>query len=709
MNLFAIAGLSCSIATIIIAVLTYFFGKAKIHRILLFFNLMVALWGGGLYIVGIANTEQTALLGWKVAHLGGLFIGVLFYHMVKVFCGIHGNKLLYFAYIQAIFFNVLNLGTKSLINKTRFVFGLYYNDVTPFLIVGIIIYVFFVILSYYELLKFHRRTSGYKRIQTKYIMYGFMFGFLGGTSTFLPEFRIDLFYPAGNFGITLYCLIVSYAVLRHRLMDINLVIKRTMVYSLAAGILTSFFVVFVLLMTTFVTNIIGINSFAITVIAALIIAILFHPLRIQIQKLVDKVFYKKTYDYFSTVQKVSHELSSMFDTKKIFSFVGDILFTTLGLKKVFVLSAVTGGDFEVVYQKSNPDIGGIEQLKRDSEIPGGNNNNNKLRLERTSRVLTLLKEPNDIIVKDELPGIVEIIGQEIIDDFSNNLKPFHGEVLIPVFVDNKLTVLIILGEKLSGDFFTNEDINLLNTISNQTAIALKNASLYHDKLSSEKFASMGLMSATFAHEVRNPLTSIKTFIQLMPEKYNDLEFREIFSKVVVGDVERIDGLIRELLSYSSGKIVTFKDKLELVSLIDETANYLNIKLDLERKNISVEKIYKSVKINIEGDPRKLKQAFINIITNGCQAIGEYGILRITITSNDHKVDITISDTGSGISEEDMERIFNPFYTNKPLGLGLGLAITKKIIEEHKGLITVDSEISKGTTFTVSLPLQNQNN
>ena len=106
-----------------------------------------------------------------------------------------------------------------------------------------------------------------------------------------------------------------------------------------------------------------------------------------------------------------------------------------------------------------------------------------------------------------------------------------------------------------------------------------------------------------------------------------------------------------------------------------------------------------------GDSEELKQAFINIITNGCQAMGENGVLKVNITPNGREVDIAISDTGKGISQEEISRLFDPFYTTKPMGMGLGLAISKKIIEDHGGRIMVESEISKGTTFTVSLLMQ----
>jgi signal transduction histidine kinase len=141
------------------------------------------------------------------------------------------------------------------------------------------------------------------------------------------------------------------------------------------------------------------------------------------------------------------------------------------------------------------------------------------------------------LIQDELPNYEENLGQETVDRIKKDLEFFHGEAVVPVFIDDKLKLLIILGGKISGDIFTNEDINLLNTISVQTAIAVKNARLYQEKINSERLASIGMMSATFAHEVRNPLTSLKTFAQLMPEKYNDVEFRDTFSRIVVGNIK----------------------------------------------------------------------------------------------------------------------------------------------------------------------------
>ena len=707
MNLFSISGLSLGLTCMLLALIIARYGKTKLHRIWFFFNSSVAIWGFGCFIVGQASTESTALFGWRFAHVGGIFVAIFFYHMSCIFCDLKRRKSVLAVYLIGLFFVGFNVMTVQFIGRTRYIFDIYYNDATRLYSIILGFWLALVILSFSELLRFLPKTKGVKRIQTLYIIVGFLIGFLGGMSTFLPEFRIDFFYPFGNFTIPIYCIISTYAILRHRLMDISLVIRKGMVYSASAGILASLFVVIILTMTRYFSDITGITSFTMTIFAALTIAVLFNPLKNRIQLFYDKTFYKRTYDYFATIQKVSQELTSMFDIKKIFSFVGDILFSTLGLSNVYLLSADYGANYRMVHHmsykgekkdgKTHNEKGMFEREGDTKHVP---------RFDINPDFINILKHSDDVVIKDELPGVVEIFGKEIIESIEKTMESFNGEVIVPVFVDKKLSALMFLGEKLSGDMFTKEDINLLVTVSNQTAVALKNAKLYAEKLGADRFASMGLMSATFAHEIRNPLTSIKTFAQLIPEKYKDEEFREVFSKVVIDDIERINRLIKDLLSFSDEKSLTFKENFDVISLIDGILNHLKTKLNLEDRKIYVEKIYKSVKIILSGDSKKLKQAFINIITNACQAIGESGTLKITITPNGKYVDIMINDTGSGISREDIEKIFDPFYTTSPMGMGLGLAISKKIIEDHGGMITVNSEIEQGSTFTVSLPAQN---
>jgi signal transduction histidine kinase len=395
---------------------------------------------------------------------------------------------------------------------------------------------------------------------------------------------------------------------------------------------------------------------------------------------------------------VSQNLASIFDIKEIYIFVGDSILSTLKLNNICIMSAVPGGGYEVVYRNGKS---GESSIMDENGIE-------KIRVGRHSDIVTLLRSSDDIIIRNELSRAKGIIGEEAIDNLKNELASLQCEMTVPVFVDDELAFLICLGGKSSGDKFTGKDINLLNTISDLMASAVKNARMYKDKIHAERLASIGIMSATFAHEIRNPLTSMKTFAQLIQEKYNDAEFRDKFSKIVLYDIERINGLIEDLLDFSEEKKSPGINNFDVTVLLDETVNYVKNKFEIENKIINIEKQYDNYGFNLYGNSKKLKHAFVNIINNGCQAMNGGGVLKVAVNSNDTNVDIAITDSGEGISPEDIEKIFDPFVTTKKMGMGIGLAISKKIIEDHGGKIKVKSELSMGTTFTISLPAEQAN-
>ncbi len=428
----------------------------------------------------------------------------------------------------------------------------------------------------------------------------------------------------------------------------------------------------------------------------------FSPIKKKIRGFAYSLFHQNSYDYYAAIQDASRGLAALFDFKEIYDFIGEMIFSTLNLKNIYLLSAVSGGGYKIVYKNLRRDEYGRPLTM--SVI-----NEEKLKINRQSDIAGFFRTSDDIIIKNRPLTAGRGLGQEVVDRIKNKVESLNSEVMIPVFVDRKLMLLLVLGEKLSGGIFTDEDINLLNTISHQTAIALKNARLYRDRVYTEKLALIGMMSATFAHEIRNPLTSLKTFAQLMPEKYNDAEFRDKFSRIVVGEIERIDGLIEDLLDFSSDGKSPGNKHFDISELLDESVDYVKRRLEFEKKSILVEKKYTEYGIDLPGDPEKLKHVFINIINNGCQAMDGEGIVTIGLHLNKSHVDIAIADTGRGITVENIDSVFDPFVTTKNMGMGLGLAISKKIIEDHGGKIKVKSRLSKGTTFTVSLPVNNNGN
>ncbi len=700
LNLFSISGLLLALISFVLVFIILKYGKKRLHRVWALFNIAVCIWGIGSFFIGKATTETEALFWLRIAHIGVILIPVFFLHVIFLLCEISRKKILAITYIQGIVF-LLFINSNLFLSRMQFVFNSFYYTKSE----GFLYPVFFIIWSgiifygLFELVKSYQKSQGFKRNQIRFFLLGIAVGFSGGIMNFLPHFGIKV-YPYGNFSILIYCLIATYAILRYRLMDIYLAIKRTAAYSLSAGLLMGLFVVLVLAVTDFLSTFANVSSFRISIFAAVLIALLFNPLRNWIQNLIDKMFYKKSYDYYAIIQQVSANLSSLFELEKIYQYLGSAINEAMGSKDVYLLAGVSGGSFDVVCHISSQKDKSIKKKALHEKTE-------EIKVNKFSGVLKFYKTSNIILIQDELQKYEEHLGQETVDRIKKDLEVFHGEAVVPVFIDEKLTLLMILGGKISGDIFTNEDINLLNTISVQTAIAVKNARLYQEKINSERLASIGMMSATFAHEVRNPLTSLKTFAQLMPEKYNDVEFRDTFSRIVVGEIEKIDGLISDLLDFSSNKKPTRINNINFTELLDKIVDNVKGKLEFEKSNIVVEKGYSGDEINMSGDEVKLKQAFSNIIINGCQAMHGEGVLRVNIKPNGKHFDVIVEDTGEGIHPEDLPKIFDPFITTKERGIGLGLAISKRVIEDHKGKIHIKSQLSKGTTFTISLPVQNE--
>jgi two-component system NtrC family sensor kinase len=694
---FSLSGLVLVITGIVLLVIILMSGKTRLHYMWGVFNVAVMIWGTSVFFIGRSEDPVTSEYWWKIAHIGVILIPVFFYHVVRLLCGLPEKKILLYIYIQGVVFLVLNvLDINDLfLSKMKFVFNSFYYF-TPGKLYHVFLASWVAIVSYGIIMLFisYRKSSGIRKNQYALFLAGLCAGFSGGLTNFFPAYGVNL-YPFGNFGIPVYCIIATYSILRYRLMDIHLVIKKGMVYSLSAGILTSLFVVLVITLTKYLSDVTGGMSFVITIISALTIAVLFNPLKNRVQRIIDKTFYKRSYDFYKVIRNVSRSLSAIFESEKIYRFVADTIYETLGLSRMLVLTGTPDG-YRMVYQTLPR---GAQKKYADSV--------EELHISNNSELIRFLITSREVLIKDELPAFEQKIGQDGIERIKNEFAPFHGEAAVPIFIEGQLSLILILGEKLAGDMFTTEDINLLKTVSDQTAISVKNARLYKDNLDSEKLASIGMMAATFAHEVRNPLTSLKTFAQLMPEKYNDEEFRNGFSKIVVGEIQKIDDLISDLLDFSTEKKSARVTEYDLVGIVDETIDYIKGKLGLARRNIVIEKNYDRESVMMIGDVKQLRQLFTNLVTNGCQAMNSEGILRVEIHPDGDTVSVVITDTGKGIHPDDIQKIFDPFVTNKETGTGLGLPISKKIVEEHNGSLNVTSRLSEGSTFTVTLPVQKE--
>lgn len=220
--------------------------------------------------------------------------------------------------------------------------------------------------------------------------------------------------------------------------------------------------------------------------------------------------------------------------------------------------------------------------------------------------------------------------------------------------------------------------------------------LYEKKLNQkDKMESLGRLVSGIAHEIRNPLTAIKTYIELLPIKYDNERFRDKIVNQVPKEIDRLNNLLSELLDYSKPKKIE-KEMIRFKELIDGIKELFISELD--RKDIKLSCNIEDV--NIYGDKQQIKQILINLLINSVEAIEKEGNINLTVKEEKGSVLVIIEDNGEGIEEKDLKSIFDPFYTTKPTGTGLGLFICYKYIKENKGEIKIESKKGKGTKIYI---------
>ena len=289
---------------------------------------------------------------------------------------------------------------------------------------------------------------------------------------------------------------------------------------------------------------------------------------------------------------------------------------------------------------------------------------------------------------------------------------------------------IIATDATNGDGVSEETRNTLEIFAPQIAIAIENARLYkklqeqmmelkrsHVLLSrTEKLAFLGDLAARLAHEIKNPMTAIGTFIQMLPYKFDDEEYRGNFHKIAMEETERVNSLISELLDLVNTKEPKFESS-SIHELIDKMV--LLVSPQSNGKRIKVQTEYDSGLDKVWLDSEKFKQIILNLLSNAVEFTPEHGIIKITTLKNkigkkgEPGIRIIFEDNGEGIPETMINKIFDPYFTTKHKskdhkGTGLGLFIVHQNVQDHGGTIEVKSSLDKGTQFIIDLPVHPEN-
>ncbi|MBW2184338.1 MAG: GAF domain-containing protein [Deltaproteobacteria bacterium] len=474
-------------------------------------------------------------------------------------------------------------------------------------------------------------------------------------------------------------------------MDITFVIKKGVTYAYAS---------LLLLIPLFLLVIYGQQisfqsvsyPFSIFMLIVIVTAAYFFPkVKVRAEKTVEQSIFKNKYDYKKTISELSKAMLSILSTNDLCK---EIITTTTEAMRVekasiYILDEEKG--FYELYESM-----GLEEEKI------------VVHYHKEDPFFRWVEEYKEIFIKEELERYAAGDKDQAVIE---RMDQMESEICIPLVTKQKLIGVINLGMKSGGGMYTHEDLDLLATLANQATIAVENARLYEDisraKVQiqrADRLASLGTLTAGLAHEIRNPLVAIKTFTQLLPERFDDDEFRDHFLHVTAGEVDRISSLVNELLEFARPSQPNL-NKEDLNQIMEKML--LLVASASHEKNLEIVRDFHQSLPPVVLDKEQIKQVFLNILLNAIDATSENGTITVEtklVNKNGYQdaVKIMVRDTGEGIPKEDLERIFTPFFTTKHQGNGLGLAISHQIVQEHHGSIEVESEESKGTTFCVTL-------
>ncbi len=572
-----------------------------------------------------------------------------------------------------------------------------------------------------SLMTYLHPASALAKQRAQIILLGCIFGLLVPALTVagITVFNINLPYNLMALPVVIFPLSIAYAIVKHKLFDIDVILEKALTYGLLTGT-----VVAMSALTIFAFNVVfarygGWRNPAFFVVLSAFLVIALNPLKNRIQDFVDLTFFRKKYDYKRTVEEVSYAMTSLLSLDKIVDKIISIIESTMFASPVLVYIYNQDTGVYEAYVKDGSDLpaGAAEPMREDSALVRELNQQRK----------ELFRE--DLISDDRYKHDSE----ELLDEFDR----FTASIFVPVFFKRQLIGFIVLGDKKSKLSYTSRDVNLLRILANQSAIAIENALAfklvedYAKKLErtnvelkdmqtqlvhAEKMSAIGQLAAGVAHEIRNPLNIIegaRYYLSTYMVNHENAETVGEYLDYIKQEIDRTNRLIDSLLKFSKAEPPYF-EKVDINAVLDNV-------VILVRKQLSDNNVNLSTKLDpgipmIMADPNQLWQVFINIILNAIQAMPKGGSLVVETSlgysdsgpAPSRNVCITFEDTGVGIAKEDITRIFDPFFTKKDMGTGLGLSIAYKIIEKHSGRIIVSSEKEKGTVFTIELPANNLN-
>lgn len=704
-----------SYSSILVIVANFFtasilFAKSKGRKYVIIwaiFCLSIIFWGIGAYFASIADTKIMAYRGWQIANVTAIFTPVIFCHFVCSFLNLNRKLLVFFFYSLGVLFFGINLFLKEkFLGDLMFVHNQFFyiswdKHVNPIYMVFYIIFYWGLLpYSFFELLRGFLKSQSIKRTQMKYFILGTAMGWLGAHSDFLSVFNPKI-YPHLNFLCAVYTVVIGYAIVKYRLMDITLVLTRAgifiAVYSLILGI--PFALAFG--WRERLLSLIGENWWMVPLVSSTVLATVGPFIYIYFQRKAEGRLLKEQRRYQATLRQASSGMGRIKDIRRLLQLLVHISTRAVGLKHA---SAYVYDDsrnhFILGAARNRP-----QAVKIIDTIP------------KDSSLVQYLNQHQTPLVYEELKQHGEDSQDARLHEICEELEKLDAGLVVANFIEGRLKGILVLGSKRSGKLFSEDDLAAFSILANQAALAMENLKSLEEMkkaqeklFQAEKLAYVGQLASSVVHEVRNPLTAIKTFVNYLPEKFRarDLGFLERFEAIIPKEIQRIDIIVHELLDLAKPRRLK-KSEVKISGLVSMTLESLKDNFQLKKIRVEYECLLEDDKIFC--DEEQIQQVLLNLFLNAMEAMPGGGVLSVAIRrevlseAGAALIAVVVKDTGCGIPQDKLQTLFTPFQTTKKEGVGLGLVITKEIVSLHGGEIRVESKPGEGAQFTVLLPVK----
>ncbi len=732
MSHFVISAWVTFFSTSFLAALVFVKGKAKLHKIFSAYSLCIALWAF-CFTQHVSSAEAARSLLWsRSLHTFAAFIPVLF--LSFTFALISATKmqriLLRISTATATFFSGL-----SAFNSPFFISGVRprpgLNNLVESGPLYPFFFAFFVMCTVYGLWLIWRaylRASGISQAQLRYLLLGSLLGYAGGIDNFLIVFdvRLPLLAPFGTYAIPLYVLIASYAITRYRLLDINVTLTRFATFILFYLPLLLLPIIGGNVWQPFLASWLGAKWWILpTAFEALFAAVGLVAYRYVGQLAEDRVLVEQR-RYQATLRKASEGMTRIYKLQHLLRLTVRILLGAVGLihASIYLVDPKT--------QRY------VQKARRGKDgRPVGD------ALDQDDPLIKYLLVHKNAIVAEELHMQRQHTPESGLREVATSLRRLGAALIIPSFVHERLLGFVVMGAKLSGRMYTDDDLKVLTTLANQAGLAIENAQFYEaekerqaEMFHTAQLASLGKMAGGMSHQINNRFYAECILAGTLKGAWKDMDLTgvpepvkqlilktiETFQKIE-DDAVRGGDIAKTLLNFSKpGKTarITFP---EILKLSTEAAQF-RVKFD----EISFEPVTADPLPLLDGNLNQLAEVFFNLMSNAYDAIKKKeeaiqggslkllagqtykGKLAISVTSITKSgvpwLQAVVHDTGIGVEQENVPSLFIPFFTTKATaekGTGLGLYVIKKIIENHGGEIEVNSAYGEGTAFTIYLP------